>query len=131
MAKKPQRQIKKIAQPFLLLDSDPALKASKARKSFIRGKTIKYLTILDPPAIMKRVNKLKNERTTKMPKDKTKKSRSSLTHSVAWLVFATQQAFVGIVLLKSFDNYFVVAGALISLAIAGSVVLVHFFKAHK
>ena len=51
--------------------------------------------------------------------------------ATAWLIFAVHQAFIGYVLLSNFANYFVVAAAVLSLALAGIVVLTHFYKQAK
>jgi len=66
----------------------------------------------------------------KQPNKKDSKGVSTVK-SVAWLLLAVQQGFVGYVLLANFSNYFVVAAALLSLGIAGVVVVAHFVKAHK
>jgi len=123
------------AKPFLLLDSDPAnfgqdFKTNKPKVSH-RGNPIKSLTFKKKGSIIGRVNKLKRK-DDKIATDKTKKSnKSNALKSVAWLVFAAQQAFIGYVLLTNFNNYVVVATALLSLGIAGVIVIAHFFKAHK
>lgn len=66
-------------------------------------------------------------------KSKAKKQRKLNPQIVAaaWLVFAVHQGFIGWVLLTNFSNYFVVAAAVLSLAMAGLTVLVHFFKGNK
>lgn len=51
--------------------------------------------------------------------------------ATAWLIFAVHQAFIGYVLLSNFANYFVVVAAVLSLALAGIVVLTHFYKQAK
>lgn len=61
---------------------------------------------------------------------KSKKKVSTLK-SVAWLGFASQQSFVGYVLLSNFDNYVVVAAAVASLLLAFVVVVSHFVRAHR
>ncbi len=126
---------KKKAEPFLLLDSDPAnfgQDFGKRRRGKVSGRNLrKSLTIPKKGSIIKGVNKLKRK-DDKMASDKTKKSNKvNGLKSLAWLVFAAQQAFIGYVLLSNFDNYAVIACALASLGMAGVVVIAHFFKAHK
>lgn len=98
-----------------------------------RGNRIKYLTIKEKGSIIRSVNKLKRK-DNKMANDKTKNKKGNakkMLSSIVWLTFAVQQAFIGIVLLNNFDNYFVIVGALISLGIAGVIVVSHFVRAHK
>ena len=137
---------KRQAEPFLLLDSDPAnfgegfsknLKRTRPHlrgvsgKNFHRGKLRKSLTMKKKGSIIERVKKAKRK-DDKMAVDKNKKANKvNGLKSLAWLTFAAQQAFIGYVLLSNFNNYVVVACALASLGMAGLVVIAHFFKAHK
>lgn len=78
----------------------------------------------------------KPERTTLMAKKeqtqlKTERKLNPRIKATAYLVFAVHQAFIGYVLLTNFANYFVVASAVLSLALAGIVVLTHFYKSTK
>lgn len=100
---------------------------------FNSSNTTKYLTNSIRSGILKLVNKLK-KKGRQMAQDKTKTKRGNATKkiiSLAWLVFAVQQTFNGYVLLTNFDNYFVVASALVSLGFAGVIVTAHFFIAHN
>lgn len=117
----------KQSEPYLLLENDPSYR--KPRTSSNRSNTTKHLTISKRKRTLKSVIKLKRK-DDKMAHDKTK-IKGNLIKSFAWLLFATQQAFIGYVLLTNFDNYFVIVSALVSLGIAGVIVAVHFFKAHK
>lgn len=67
----------------------------------------------------------------KAPKEKKERKLNPRIVATAWLIFAVHQAFVGYVLLTNFANYFVVASAVLSLALAGIVVLTHFYKSTK
>lgn len=79
----------------------------------------------------------KPERTTLMAKKeqtqevKTERKLNPRIKATAYLIFAVHQAFVGYVLLTNFANYFVVASAVLSLALAGIVVLTQFYKTTK
>lgn len=133
--KKHAKIAKKNSEPFLLLDSDPANFGDdfppRKRVLFNSKNPRKSLTIPKMGSIIKGVNKLKRK-DDKMASDKTKKSnKANGLKSLAWLAFAAQQAFIGYVLLSNFDNYAVVACALLSLGLAGVVVIAHFFNAHK
>lgn len=122
-----KHNIKTITRPYLLDENDPHKIVTD------RGNTTKYLTINDKWRILALVNKLKRK-DKKMAADKTKKAKGkklNMLKSIIWLSFAVQQAFEAYVLLRNFDNYFVAAAALISLGIAGVVVVSHFISAHK
>lgn len=67
------RSLKKSAEPFLLIPSDPAMKPKKAKHSAIRVKPTKVLTSLKTPAIIKRIIKLRKD--GKMTKPKTNNYR--------------------------------------------------------
>jgi hypothetical protein len=151
MTKAQTTKHKKQAEPFVLLDSDPANFAEDFKnkhvilrpitlngaspyaklKKFNPSNTIKYLTLWKKRSIIKGVKKL-IVKDNKMTKDKNKKSnKKNAGKSVVWLVFAAQQAFSGYVLLSNFDSYAVIACALVSLGIAGVIVVAHFINAHK
>jgi hypothetical protein len=70
----------------------------------------------------------KEQKTQEVKKERKLNPRIVAT---AWLIFAVHQAFVGYVLLTNFANYFVVASAVLSLALAGIVILTHFYKSTK
>lgn len=117
-------------EPYLASKGDPAYTKPKVSH---RGKSIKVLTKRKKWRIIQVVKKLKRK-DDKMAKDKIKNNKKTkatgMLKSIAWLLFGAQQALCGLVLLKNFDNYFVVASALVSLFIAGGVVVYHFVGAH-
>lgn len=155
------KRAKRDAEPFLLTESDPAnfwgndkpkvkrrgrprkvrriklpraIMLSQLPKDFSRGNTRKYLTKSKKRSILRPVNKLKRKDDKKMAHDKTKKSKGkklNMLKSIVWLAFAVQQAFIGYLVLSNFDNYFAIVTALISLGIAGAIVLAHFVRAYK
>lgn len=137
---------RKAAEPFLLLENDPTnfwgddkpkpKREIKVPVKFINtSKPKKVLTNLKHFVTLRTVNKAKSRKGDKMAKDNKqtpqKSSKGGMLKSIAWLVFAAQQGFVGYVLLANFSNYFVIAGASVSLGIAGVIVVAHFVSAHK
>lgn len=139
---KQKLKVNKAMEPYLLPEGDPdyikrrpvepkPLPAALKRKS----KPNKVLTNLKRFATLPSVNIIKSRKGDKMNKDNKKTSNKSgkggMLKSAGWLVLATQQGFVGYVLLTNFSNYFVVAAAIASLLIAGVIVVAHFVGAHK
>lgn len=128
--------------PFMLPENDPDYIKRRPKKQKykplnlkVKRKPNKVLTNLKRFAKILSVNNLKRKgdkmaTDNKQPNKKDSKGVSTVK-SVAWLLLAVQQGFVGYVLLANFSNYFVVAAALLSLGIAGVVVVAHFVKAHK
>jgi hypothetical protein len=136
-----RRDMAKKSEPFVVLESDPHFikplkpKRKGRRINFNRGKSNKVLTNLKAFAILRGVNKAKRKgdkiMATDNKKTTNKKNKGGMQQSVAWLVFAAQQGFVGYVLLANFSNYIVIAAAGISIGIAGVIVVTHFVRAHQ
>lgn len=145
MNKRERVKQRKAVEPFLLTESDPTnfwgddmpkpKREIKVPVKFISSKPNKVLTNLKAFVTLHSVNKAKRKGDKIMATDKQKTikktSKFGSMLSIAWLVFAAQQGFVGYVLLTNFSNYFVVAAGLLSLGIAGIVIVVHFAQAHR
>jgi len=111
--------------PYLADLGDPGY------KKIDRGKSIKVLTKTKPWPILVPVKQAKRK-DDKMATDK--KPKTNISHalkSVAWLVFAAQQAYAGYLVLAHFHGYIAVATGLVSLGIAIAVVIAHFVRAHR
>jgi hypothetical protein len=62
----------------------------------------------------------------------TKSSKAEYIKSLAWLIEATFNAYVGYMLLAHFrHNYVADVAGIYALASAGLIVVVHFIKAHN
>lgn len=127
-----RKSMRDWAYPYLLPPKDPdylALPPVELPKH--KSKPNKVLTNLKQFAILRNVNKAKRKGDKMATDNKKTSNKSSGLKSAGWLVLAVQQGFVGYVLLSNFSNYFVVAGAIASLLIAGVIVVAHFIGAHK
>lgn len=132
------KAIRKKAEPFMLLDSDPAADfedlKDRTEKRNSRGKPKKVLTNTKVFARLRLVNKAKRK-DDKMATDKqkttNKTNKGDIIKSVAWLVEAAFRAFVGWVLLSNFDHLVTTAAAFYALGTAGVIVVTHFVNAHK
>lgn len=131
-----KRKVNANAAPFLLPENDPDyLPPTPPKLLTIRSKPKKVLTNRNLFAKLRSVNNIKSRKGDKMATDNKKtpikSNKGGALKSVAWLVLAAQQGFVGYVLLSNFSNYFVIAAGIASLLIAGVIVVAHFIGAHK